>query len=121
MVRPVVAISVFVGLALAAQPVRPHERHPPRRIEISVTPNGFEPSRIPVLQHEEVTLAFVRRTDATCVRRVVLQLDRRSPDRVLELDLSLNQPTVLTLRFAMWGAHAVTAVGCKVRGSIEVD
>lgn len=121
MVRAVVAISVFVALALASQPVRPHERHLPRRIEISVTVNGFEPSRIPVLQHEEVKLVFLRKTDATCVRKILLQLDRRSPDKVAELELSLNQPTILSLRFVIWGSHAISAVGCKVRGSIEVD
>jgi len=80
MVRAVVAIGGFIALALASsQPAEPHERKPPRRVDINVTTNGFEPSRIPVLQHEEVKLVFVRKTDATCVRTVVLQLDRRSP------------------------------------------
>lgn len=120
MSRAVIAIVVFATLAIAWQPAASGERGAPRRIEINVTEQGFEPSRIHVRRREEVKLVFLRKTDATCVRRVVLHLDRRDRDKVAELDLSLNQPTVISIRFAVLGTHAVSAVGCNVGGSIEV-
>lgn len=120
MLRTIVAISAFVALALASRAVSPHERDPARRIEIAVTKRGFIPPRIPVRQGEEVTLVFVRKTDATCVRKVALELDRRQRGLVAELDLPLNRPTTFTLKFDILGSHAVTALDCKVTASIEV-
>lgn len=120
MSRTRIAIGVVATLAFAWLPAASSERGAPRRIEINVTENGFEPSRVPFRRREEVKLVFLRKTDATCVRRVVLQLDRRDRDQVAELELSLNQPAIISIRFAVLGTHAVSATGCNVGGSIEV-
>jgi plastocyanin domain-containing protein len=112
---------VVVVLIVDAKPVLSHEDRDPRRIDINVTKNGFEPSRIPVRQHEQVTLVFTRRTERTCATVVSLQYDRRDPGKTLELKLELNKPTTLTLSFAIHGPHTFACFPGPKRGTIVVD
>ena len=114
-------LAVVVVLIVDATQALSHQDRDPRRIEINVTANGFEPSRIPVRQHEQVTLVFTLRTDRACGTIVSLQYDRRDPGKTLELGLELNMPTTLTLRFATKGPHTFACFPGPKRGTIVVD
>jgi plastocyanin domain-containing protein len=72
----------------------------PRRIDISVTEVGFEPDKVTVKAGEEVTLAFTRKTDKTCVTEVVLFVN--DEDKV-EKKLPLNQVVTVDAKFAKAG------------------
>ena len=57
-----------------------------RTIEIAVTANGFEPSRVKVTEGEPLTLVVTRRTDETCAKEIVI------PDAKIKAELPLNKP-----------------------------
>ena len=60
-------------------------------IPVSVTENGFEPSRIEVKHGQAITLLVTRKTDVTCATEMVV------PSRGITQDLPLNQ----TVRVAL--------------------
>jgi plastocyanin domain-containing protein len=72
----------------------------PRRIDISVTEAGFEPDNVTVKAGEDVTLAFTRKTDTTCVTEVVVFVNDK--DKV-EKKLPLNQAVTVDAKFAKPG------------------
>jgi plastocyanin domain-containing protein len=112
----IVAVTLGAPLALS------HEHRDPRRIEIELTESGFQPSRIPVLQHEQVTLVFTRRTDRTCAKEISLQIDRRDPNKRVKIKLDLNKPSTLTLRFSIRGKHVFACSdGAKSGAVVVVD
>ena len=61
----------------------------PKRVTVSVTERGFEPSRIEARVGEMLTLVVTRRTDATCVREIVIGKDS------IRKDLPLNEPVTI--------------------------
>jgi plastocyanin domain-containing protein len=44
-----------------------------RTIEMAVTDNGFEPSKVKVSKDEKVRLVVTRKTDATCATEIVIE------------------------------------------------
>jgi plastocyanin domain-containing protein len=60
-------------------------------IELTVTPNGFEPKSIDVDQSKPVTLKVTRTTDSTCAR------DIQIPIKKVKKDLPLNQAVTIEL------------------------
>jgi plastocyanin domain-containing protein len=60
------------------------------RAEIAVTDRGFEPSEIQAKRGVPVTLVVTRKTDATCVKEIVMA------DRNFRADLPLNEPVEVT-------------------------
>jgi plastocyanin domain-containing protein len=44
-----------------------------RTIEMAVTDNGFEPSKVKVNKDEKVKLVVTRKTDATCATEIVIE------------------------------------------------
>jgi plastocyanin domain-containing protein len=61
----------------------------PKRVEISVTEQGFEPSRIEARAGQMLTLVVTRRTEATCVKEIVVGKDS------VRKDLPLNVPVTV--------------------------
>lgn len=120
-VRLGTGVLAAVVLVLGSSPAISHQPRDPRRIEIAVTDNGFEPSQIPVLQHEEVTLVFTRKTDRVCAKGVTLQYDRRDAKRRIEISLELNKPSVLTTRFSIRGTHIFSCSHETKSGAFLVD
>jgi plastocyanin domain-containing protein len=120
MVRQTISLLAVV-FVLGPVPAFSHEHRDPRRIEIDVTDKGFEPSRIPVLRNEEVALIFTRRTDRTCAKEVLVQIDRRDPSKRIAISLGLNKPSVLTLRFVIYGDHTFACSAGTKSGTIVVD
>jgi len=82
--RRVIALSILV---LAA----PGCGGGKAEIPVSVTENGFEPSRIEVRHGQAVTLLVTRKTDVTCATEMVV------PSRGITQELPLNQ----TVRVAL--------------------
>jgi plastocyanin domain-containing protein len=77
----------------------------PRRLEILVTENGFEPATLTVKKGEPVQLSFLRKTDRTCAKKVSIQLgEGKSVERKLPLnervDVDLTFPAAGKLRYA---------------------
>ena len=67
-------------------------------VPISVTENGFEPSRIEVKHGQPVTLLVTRKTDQTCATEFVV------PSRGITQSLPLNQ-TDGRGRLRRWHGH----------------
>ena len=93
------AVAMMVGaagLGLAADAKKE------RRIEISVTDNGFEPTPIKVKKGEPLKLVVTRKTDRTCAKALVIasrKIRRDLPlNRAVEIRLAAEKPG--TLRFA---------------------
>ena len=72
----------------------------PRRFDISVTEAGFEPNRVNVKAGENVTLAFTRKTEKTCVTEVIVFVNDK--DKV-EKKLPLNQVVTVNAKFSKAG------------------
>lgn len=63
------------------------------RFEITVTKKGFEPETIHVPANKPVTLAFTRKTAATCTKEIVVTLaDGKKIERALPLDTAVEIP-----------------------------
>ena len=63
----------------------------PKRVAVSVTEQGFEPSRIEARAGEMLALVVTRRTDATCAKEIVVGHDD------IRKDLPLNEPVTVSL------------------------
>lgn len=106
--RGVMAGSLLIGLiataALAGGPPAAKSADAKgaegRKVEISVTENGFEPSSSTVAKGEQVTLVFTRKTDKTCATSVIVYMD---PKTKVEKDLPLNTPVSIPLTAAAAG------------------
>lgn len=79
----VVMLVAALGGAQAAEPTKA------RRIEISVTEEGFEPTPIKVKQGQPLLLVVTRKTDATCATTLVLD------EAKISADLPLNKAVEL--------------------------
>lgn len=88
----------------------------PRRIDISVTEDGFLPKRLSVKKGEPVTLVFTRRTERTCAKDVVIYLD---DDKTVSRKLPLNQTVEVTVTFAKSGERGF-ACSIKMHGAAIV-
>jgi plastocyanin len=56
-----------------------------RTVELAVTDNGFEPSKIKVKKGEKVRFVITRKTDRTCATEIVIK------DHGINQDLPLNK------------------------------
>jgi plastocyanin domain-containing protein len=54
-----------------------------RTVEVAVTDNGFEPSKVKAMKGEKVRLVVTRKTDSTCAKEIVIK------------DHGINQPLPL--------------------------
>ena len=81
-----VAALSLVGASKAAKADPKAAGKEPRRVEIAVTENGFEPIPVSLKKGEPVTLVITRKTDRTCAKAVVFDEPK------LKKDLPLNQP-----------------------------
>ena len=86
--RLVVAIWygwVAVGGAVLAQDQRP-DPPKPKRVEVTITADGFSPGRIEVKTGEPIELVFTRKIDKTCATEVTV------PSLKIKKPLPLNEP-----------------------------
>jgi plastocyanin domain-containing protein len=70
--RPVILLSSLALLALAL-PARATEAKPGRTVTMTVTEDGWVPSRIEAKKGEPLTLVITRKTDRTCATEIVIK------------------------------------------------
>jgi len=108
--------TLMIGLAVAiapltackkdsAPPTKSDVQAPPppanaSRVAITVTDKGFEPGKVTVKQGVPTTLVFTRKTDNTCIKEVVFEID---PDHKIRKDLPLNTPVEIAATFPKAG------------------
>jgi plastocyanin domain-containing protein len=105
----VVALGLLVAVVASASP---------RRVEITVTKQGFEPDRIKVKKGEPVVLAFTRKTDETCAKKVIVQL---GDGKTVEKKLPLDQTVEVEATFAKTGALRYGCSMDMITGTITVE
>jgi plastocyanin domain-containing protein len=103
----------FAGTASADTPAKN-----PSRIEIAVTKRGFDPDNISVPAKKPVTLVFTRKTDATCIKDVMLTLD---DGKKIERELPLDKPVELAVTFPKAGKLTYACSMDMVKGVIVVQ
>ena len=106
--RRAIALSILVFIAAAGCGGAKAE------IPVSVTENGFEPSRIEVKHGEAVTLLVTRKTDVTCATEMVV------PSRGITQELPLNQTVRVALGPLKQGEVAFACGMDMEKGTIVV-
>jgi plastocyanin domain-containing protein len=102
-----------LALALALTPAA---RAAERRIDLTVTSKGFEPSPVRVKKGEKVVLVVTRKTDRTCAKEIVV------PSMGLKAALPLDKPVELRLTPAKTGELKYgCAMGQMVSGVLVVE
>jgi plastocyanin domain-containing protein len=86
-------------------------------VDIAVTEAGFEPARVAVPRGQPVTLVFTRKTDKTCAKAVVLNVDEKTR---IEKDLPLGQPVTIAATFPTAGELHYTCGMNMVTGVLAV-
>lgn len=80
--------ALLAGLLVAAGCAR-QEAPGPKTVKVSVTEEGFEPSRIEATKGEMLTLVVTRQTDDTCAKEIVFNRGE------IHRDLPLHQPVTV--------------------------
>jgi plastocyanin domain-containing protein len=86
-----------------------------REIEVSVTDNGFEPSRIEVNRGDNVTLVVTRKTEQTCATGIVVA------DRAISQDLPMNESVRVAIGNVEGGEIAFACPMDMIKGSIVAN
>ncbi len=87
-----------------------------RRIELSVTSKGFEPSPVKVRRGEKLVLVVTRKTDRTCAKEILV------PSMGLKAALPLDKPVELRLTPTKAGELKYgCAMGQMVSGVLVVE
>lgn len=89
-----------------------------QRVAISVTENGFEPNDIKVTKGEPVTFVFQRKTDNTCAKEVIINVDEANK---IEKQLPLNEPVEVAVTFPKSGDITYACAMNMMKGSIHVQ
>jgi plastocyanin domain-containing protein len=108
-------VMVALGVSVAAEPAK---KAAARRIDISITEAGFVPDNVTVKAGEDVTLAFKRTTDQTCVTEVVLFVNDK--DKV-EKKLPLNEVVPIDVKFSKAGKISYACGMAMYKGVIVVQ
>lgn len=87
------------------------------RFAISVTKAGFEPTDLAIPAARPVTLVFERKTDETCAKEVVLEVDGTK----IEKELPLNTPVELAVTFPKAGKLTYACGMDMVHGTLTVQ
>ncbi len=105
-----------LALATLVLALPPHASAAERRVELSVTSKGFEPSPVHVKKCEPVVLVVTRKTDRTCAKELVV------PSMKLKAALPLDKPVELRLTPTKAGELKYgCAMGQMVSGVLVVD
>lgn len=110
---PALALVVALAAGCAGQQGEPGGAN--REVEVTVTDNGFEPSRIEVNKGDNVTLVVTRKTEQTCATGIVVA------DRAITQDLPLNEPVRVTLGSVEGGEIAFACPMDMIKGSVVAN
>ena len=86
-----------------------------QEVRISVTEKGFEPSRVSVPRNQTTRLQFLRTTDNTCAKELIV------PALKVKRELPLNQPVVVELPPQRSGEVTFSCGMDMLRGTIVVQ
>ncbi len=106
------ALAASLALALACSRAGTADR--PRRVEMTVTKNGFDPAVVPVARGETLALVITRQTDDTCATEIVI------PSHGIKAELPLLKPVTVTLTARDAGTIRYSCAMGMLSGVIEV-
>jgi plastocyanin len=87
-----------------------------RKVEITVTEKGYEPSPIKVKKGEPLTLVVTRKTDNTCATELIIQ------DSQVNAPLPLNKPVEIAYTPTKSGTIKYgCAMGMMISGVLSVE
>lgn len=91
-----------------------------RRVEVSVTQEGFVPARIPAKAGEQLTLVITRKTEQTCATEILFA--GQVGDAGVKTDLPLNKAVEVVYTPKAGGLVKFgCAMGMMVGGVLEVE
>lgn len=104
----------------SAEPAPPWVADNPnvRRVAISITQDGFEPSAIDVRVGEQVVLAFTRIAEQTCIKRVSVYM---AQDQAVTRDLPIGQTVPIAVTFTRAGELGFACGMNMYGGTIRVQ
>ena len=102
------------GVASADSPAK----HDASRIEIAITRSGFDPGSVTVPAKKPLTLAFTRKTDATCAKSVVVTGD---DGKTIERELPLDKTVEIPVTFSKAGTLSYACSMHMLKGVIVVQ
>ena len=106
------ASLLFISLA----PVTSVAKGEPEIVTLSVTDNGFEPSKISVKPGVPIVLKVTRKTDATCATQIQI------PSQKVKKDLPLNQEVTIDIGSLKKGDLKYgCGMGMMLQGVIKVE
>jgi plastocyanin domain-containing protein len=82
--------AVLVGTLFGTSSLRAIAKPKIQTAKIEITPKGYQPSNFKLRRGVKARVTFLRTTDATCVKEIVL------PDFGIRRTLPLNRPVVVT-------------------------
>lgn len=88
---PLVALAQMHDHSAMAKAASTAQAKAPRTVEMVLTDDGVTPTEVKATKGEPLRLAITRKTDATCVKQVVVQ------DYGINQPLPLNQTVVLDI------------------------
>ena len=116
--RTIASVALVAALAVTAVSADGNKKVAPRRIDIAVTEAGFEPKKVSVKMGEDVTLAFTRKTDKTCAKEVIVNVN--DTEKVTK-ELPLNEVIPISVTFAKSGELNYTCGMHMLGGVIVVE
>lgn len=106
--RALIVIFVLLTMPVCAVGFAAEAQSKARRIEISVTEDGFVPKKFDVKKDEALILVFTRRTERTCAKDVIVYVDDQTK---IARFLPLNVPVEIPVTFRIAGEHGFA---CKM-------
>lgn len=88
------------------------------RIEIAVTKRGFDPDSINVPAKKPLTLVFTRKTEQTCTKSIVVNVD---DGKKIERELPLDKPVEIAVTFPKAGKLSYACSMDMSKGVIVVQ
>jgi plastocyanin domain-containing protein len=105
------AAAVAALAAAGCRKPAPREGEP---VRITVTKNGYEPSRVQATRGKPLTLVVTRTTDENCATEIVI------PEANVSKDLPLGQPVTITFTPQRTGELRYSCAMQMFQGVIEV-
>lgn len=84
-----ICLCLLIGLVAASSARQTSDA--PQAVTVEITEQGFQPESLKLKANLPARITFVRRTDATCIKEVVIK------DYNLRKTLPLNEPVVVEI------------------------
>ena len=108
-------IAVIICATAFALPLTAKPRPRVQKFTVKITERGFEPVSLTLRRGVQARITFLRTTDQTCAKEIVLR------DFGIRRDLPLNQPVVVKLAPNKKGEFDFTCGMNMMRGKLIVQ